>query len=504
MKAVVPTPRSRGHRRAGKELVDPFQYGSCVVKRGTAFIPVVVACAFFMENFDGTVITTALPAMAASLHADPVALSVAVTAYLVSLAVFIPVSGWLADRFGASITFRAAIFVFTIASVCCALAANVTALVAARALQGMGGAMMLPVGRLIILRTFDRAQFVRAMSFVTTPALIGPMLGPPVGGFITTFLSWRWIFFLNVPIGVLGIVLAWLWIGNDHEDEARPFDGVGFALTGISVTSVMVAFDSVVRGDGGWTTRVLFAGGVAFGIAAFVHARRATWPIVDVSLLHVRTFAASMGPGNLFRASMFATPFLLPLLLQVGLGMSAFESGSLTLAAAAGALTMKAAAPYLLRRFGFRTVLTGNGILTGLSTLAIATFGNATHIVLMVVVILLFGTGRSLQLSALNSFTFASVPAPKMSAATSFSAMLQQLAAGIGIAASAFLVHAIIAVRHAPVTAIDASDIRFAIVITAIVAIAASVAFLRIDPASGDDITGHDATPRRVLSPRAL
>ena len=489
---------------AAQELAVRLRYGTSVARRGAAFIPIVVACAFFMENFDGTVITTALPAMALSLHADPVTLSTAVTAYLVSLAVFIPVSGWLADRFGASITFRAAILVFTIASVLCGLAAGVPELVAARCLQGAGGAMMLPVGRLIVLRSFERSEFVRAMSLVTTPALIGPVLGPPIGGFITTFLSWRWIFFLNVPIGILGIVLAWLWIGNEREDEARPFDVVGFALTGIGVATIMYAFDSIVRGDGGMLTRALFVCGVAFGSAAFVHARRATWPIVDVSLFRLRTFAASMGPGNIFRASMFATPFLLPLLLQVGLGMSAFESGLLTLSAAAGALTMKAATPYFLRRFGFRTVLAANGIFTGLCTLAIATFGNTTPVALIVGVVLLFGTGRSLQLSTLNSFTFANVPAQKMSAATSFSAMLQQLAAGIGVAASAFLIHAIIAFRHVPATELDASDIRWAIVVTASVAIIASVAFVRIDRAAGADVTGHHAKPRRVPSPRAL
>jgi EmrB/QacA subfamily drug resistance transporter len=475
-----------------------------MANRGAALIPIVVACAFFMENFDGTVITTALPAMALSLHANPITLSTAVTAYLVSLAVFIPVSGWLADRFGASITFRAAILVFTIASVCCGLAANVSELVIARGLQGLGGAMMLPVGRLIILRTYDRAHFVQAMSFVTTPALIGPLLGPPVGGFITTFLSWRWIFFLNVPIGVLGIVLAWIWIGNERDDDARPFDLAGFALTGIAVAGVMSAFDLVVRGNTGVSTQTLALGGAAFGIAAVVHARRTAWPIVDVALLRLRTFGASMGPGNIFRAAMFATPFLLPLLLQVGLGMSAFESGLLTLSAAAGALTMKAATPRLLRRFGFRTVLAGNGVLTAMCTLAIATFGAHTPVALIAGVALLFGTGRSLQLSTLNAFTFADVPAEKMSAATSFSAMLQQLAGGIGIAASALLVQTFVELRHAPIAALDAGDIRAAIATTAGVAMLASLAFLRVDPAAGADLTGHAARPRRVPSPRAL
>ena len=265
----------------------------------------------------------------------------------------------------------------------------------------------------------------------------------------------------------------------------------------------MFAFDSVVRGDGGWTTRVLVVVGAGFGVAAYVHARRATWPLVDVTLLRLRTFAASMGPGSLFRASMFATPFLLPLLLQVGLGMSAFESGLLTLSAAAGALGMKAATPYFLKRFGFRAVLAVNGMLTGVFTLGIATFGGSTSLAVIVAVVLLFGTGRSLEFSAMNSFTFVDVPAEKLSAASSLSAMLQQLAAGVGIAASAALVHLIVAFRGAPVAAVDAADIRWAIVVTALLAIAASATFLRVDPAAGSDVTGHDATPQRVLSPRA-
>jgi EmrB/QacA subfamily drug resistance transporter len=444
-----------------------------------------------MENLDGTVITTALPAMARSLHSDPVTLSIAVTAYLVSLAVFIPVSGWIADRYGASVTFRGAILIFTIASVCCGLAANVPELIASRCLQGMGGAMMLPVGRLIILRNFERSQFVQAMSFVTTPALIGPVLGPPVGGFITTFLSWRWIFFLNVPIGVLGIVLAGLYISNVREEEARPFDGLGFAFTGIAVAAAMSALDLVVRGNSGLSAELLFAAGVVFGTFAILHAKRAAWPLVDLSLFKLRTFAMSMGPGNIFRATVFAIPFLLPLLLQVGFGMSAFVSGLLTLSAAAGALLMKSWTPRILRRYGFRNVLTANGVLTGLVTLALAGFSRSTPVALIVAVVLLFGTGRSLQLSVLNAFSFAGIEPNKMSAATSLSAMLQQLAGALGIAASALLVHEIIAFRGASVTQLDAVDIRFAIAAAAIVSVLAGLAFLRLNPTSGTDISGH-------------
>jgi EmrB/QacA subfamily drug resistance transporter len=460
-------------------------------KHGAAIIPVVVAFAFFMENFDGTVITTALPAMSRSLHSNPVALSTGVTAYLVSLAVFIPVSGWIADRYGASSTFRAAILLFTIASVFCGFAHNVEQLVLARCLQGMGGAMMLPVGRLIILRNFDRTEFIRAMSLVTTPALIGPVLGPPIGGFITTFLDWRWIFFLNVPIGIAGIVLAWIYIDDAHEEDRRPFDLLGFILTGGAVAALMSSSDLVVRGEGGTPTRVLFGLSLVLGAAAIVHAKRFAWPLVDLSLFHLRTFATSMGPGSFFRATVFATPFLLPLLLQVGFGMSAFESGLLTIGAAAGALTMKAWTPRILRRYGFRTVLTVNGVLTGMTILALAACTNATPLAAIVAIILFFGTGRSLQLSALNAFAFAGVPPRQMSAATSFSGMLQQLAGGLGIAASALLMREFVTSRGVQAAALDATDVRYAILATAIVAILAALAFLTLDGDSGAELSGH-------------
>jgi EmrB/QacA subfamily drug resistance transporter len=463
--------------------------------RLSSAIPFVVACAFFMENFDATVITTALPAMARSLRADPVTLSVAVTAYLVSLAVFIPVSGWLSDRYGTSRTFRAAIVVFTGASVCCGLATSLPALVAARALQGMGGAMMVPVGRLIILRSFSRAEFVRAMAAVTTPALIGPALGPPVGGFITTYLSWRWIFFLNVPIGVLGIVLASLWIENIREEEVPPFDWRGFVLTGVAVGLLMTALDVVVRGGANAGTIALFGAAAGFAVAAVAHARRVASPLVDVSLMRLRTFAASMGPGLLFRAAAFATPFLLPLLFQVGFGLTAFVSGLLTFSAAAGALVMKAWVPRILRRYGFRTALTATGVVTGLMTLALAAFDRSTAVAWIVAAVTAYGFGRSLELSALNAFTFADVPPEKMSAATSFSGMLQQLSAGIGIAASALLLRLVVTLRGASLASLDARDIRHAIVVVALVSLTAGFCFLRLDRTAGLELSGHRRIP---------
>ncbi len=466
--------------------------------RAQTVVPIVVACAFFMENFDGTVIATALPAIARSLHSEPVSLSIAMTAYLVSLAVFIPVSGWLADRYGTSTTFRAAIVVFTLASVFCGLATSLPQLVVARVVQGMGGAMMLPVGRLIILRSFDRSQFVQAMSYVTTPALIGPVFGPPVGGFLTTYLSWRWIFFINVPIGILGIVLATMWVKNTQREAARPFDVLGFALTGIGVAALMGALDVLVRDAGAVLAAALLVVGVAFACAAIVHARRFPWPLIDLSLFRLQPFASSMGPGCVFRAVAFALPFLLPLLFQIGFGITAFVSGLMTCSAAGGALMMKAWAPRILRCYGFRAVLATNGVLTGSCAMAIAAFDTATAVVIIVLIVLAvlaFGFGRSLQLSALNAFTFAGVPTEQMSAATSLSGMLQQLAAATGIGASALLLRGAVAFRGAPIGTLDALDIRRTIAVTALVSIAAGIAFLRLDRESGVDISGHRRIP---------
>src|SRR5215831_6999436 len=290
-------------------------------------LPLIVACALFIENMDSTVLSTSLPAIATDLMTDPIALKLALTAYLLSLAVFIPVSGWVADRFGARTTFMTAIAVFLLGSIGCAASGSLGTLVAARFVQGMGGAMMVPVGRLVLLRTVPKSELVQALSWLTIPALVGPVVGPPLGGFITTYFHWRWIFLVNLPIGVLGIALAQRFI-PDIRESPPPLDWVGFALFGY-----------------------------------VVHARRRRHPLLDLGLFELATYRAGVVGGSLFRIGVGASPFLLPLMLQLGFGLSPVQSGFLTFVSAMSAMFMKTLAARILNRLGFRRVLIVNGVI---------------------------------------------------------------------------------------------------------------------------------------------
>src|SRR3989454_1870128 len=296
--------------------------------RRDRLVPLIVAIALFMENMDSTVIATSLPAIAADIGTSPLALRLAVTCYIFSLAIFIPASGWTADRFGARTVFRAAIGVFVLGSIGCALATSLTGFVVARIVQGIGGAMMTPVGRLVLVRSIDRRALVGAMVWVTMPALVGPVIGPPLGGFITTYFSWHWIFLINVPIGLIGIVLVTRFIENIRAEAHEPFDVPGLVLAGVGVGGL--AFGLSVLGldylPWGFVGALIAVGAVA-SAAYVVHARRTPAPVLDLSLLSVPTFRASIVGGFLFRVGVGGMPFLLPLLLQVGFKLSPFQSG---------------------------------------------------------------------------------------------------------------------------------------------------------------------------------
>src|SRR5476649_1243281 len=315
-------------------------------------LPLIVACALFMENLDSTVVATALPAIARSLGQSPLTLNVAMTCYLLSLAVFIPASGWLADRFGARDVFAAAIAVFTISSLLCGIAQNLPEMIAARVLQGLGGAMMTPVGRLVLLRTVPKHQLVQALSYVTIPALVGPAIGPLVGGFIATYSSWRWIFYINLPIGILGIVLALRLIPNVRQPNTGPADIRGLLLSGFGLGAMAIGLDNVGRWALPGSVEIATIA-VSMGYLWFFarHARRSPNPAIDLTLLELPTFRASILGGGLFRISIGGIPFLLPLMFQISFGLTPFQSGSLTFAAALGALFMKVVAPPIVRRF---------------------------------------------------------------------------------------------------------------------------------------------------------
>src|ERR1700726_1041577 len=367
-------------------------------------ISILVATAFFMENLDGTVIATALPQMGKSFQVSPVDLNIGMTAYLLMLAVFIPISGWVADRIGARTVFVSAIAIFTASSILCGLSNGIVTFTAARIIQGIGGAMMVPVGRLVVLRTTEKHNLIHSITYITWPGLVAPVVGPPVGGFITTYASWHWIFFLNVPLGVIGIILAFLWITNSKVDQLKPFDWTGFALSSTACTTFMYGLELVGRQDPPWRTTSLFlASGLTLGTLGVVHFRRSSAPLIDLASLKIKTFAITISGGSLFRIAISVSPFLLPLMFQVGFGLSAFRSGLLMLGLFAGNLGMKTVTTPMLKRFGFRNILIVNGILTALVILGCAALSPQTPRSAIIFVLFLNGLCRSMQFTSLST-----------------------------------------------------------------------------------------------------
>ncbi|HEY6417796.1 MAG TPA: MFS transporter [Candidatus Binataceae bacterium] len=452
--------------------------------------PIIVGCALFMEMLDATVIATALPAMAKSLGEDPIKLNLAITSYLLSLAVFIPISGWMADRFGARTVFRSAIVIFTIGSVCCGMANSLPELVAARILQGFGGAMMVPVGRLIVLKTVAKADLVTAMSYLTVPAVLGPVVGPPLGGFIVTYYSWRWIFFINVPIGLIGITLVTLHIENIREDEVGPLDLRGFLLTGLGLAGLVFGFESIGRGviPASIIMCVMVAGAMCMGFY-ILHARRISYPIIDLGLIKIPTFRAATLGGGLYRMGIGALPFLLAMLLQVVFGLSPFASGLLTFTSAAGALFMKVTATPIIRRLGFRRVLIGNGDLSAFIMMSYALFRPSTPHTIIVIALLSGGFFRSLQFTALGTLAYADVPNSLMSSASSLSSMAQQLFLSLGVATGALLLHVSLGARGA--ASLSSHDFTPAFVAMGLLALASSLLFLPLEHHAGDEVSGR-------------
>jgi EmrB/QacA subfamily drug resistance transporter len=402
--------------------------------RGLSPAALLVAGAFFMEFLDGTVIATALPDMAKSFGVQAVDLNIGISAYLITLAVLIPASGWIADRFGARKVFAVALAIFTLASVFCGLSTTVDQFVAMRVLQGMGGALMVPVGRLAVLRTTPKHQLITAIATLTWPALVAPIIGPPLGGFITSYADWRWIFFINVPLGIVAIILALRIIPDLHDDERRPFDTPGFIATTIAMVSLVYAMESMgAQHSQGLLTLALLVVGAVTLIYALRHFQRAQWPMIRLDAMQVPTFRVTMYGGSLFRASISAVPFLLPLMFQVGFGMDAFHSGLLVLAVFVGNLTIKPATTPLIRRLGFRKLLLINGALNVLSLLACAFISPQTPIWLIMLILYLGGVFRSIQFTAVSTLAFADVPSAQMSYANTLFSTATQLAVGLGI-----------------------------------------------------------------------
>jgi EmrB/QacA subfamily drug resistance transporter len=404
-------------------------------------VPLIVACAMFMENMDSTVITTSLPAIAHYLGESPVVMKIALTAYVVGLGVFIPICGWMADRFGARRIFSSAIFIFMLGSLLCATLHSLAGFVAARFVQGIGGAMMVPVGRIVIFRTIPKNELIRAIGYLTIPALLGPVVGPPLGGFITTYFNWRWIFLINIPIGCIGLLLSMRYLGNWRDEDCGRLDVKGFILSGVGSALAMLGF--ALLGSElvpVWLIVAMCATGSLMLYAYWRHAHTCSQPLLDIELLSIPTLRASVLGGSLFRIGLGAVPFLLPLSLQEGLGRSPFAAGLVTCASALGSITMKTLAGPVLQRFGYRAVMTYNAILCGLVLAGYGLFGAGTPLWLMLTVVLLGGLFPSLQFTSLNTIAYADVSENLVSRVTSLASVVQQLSLGMGVTIAGIVV----------------------------------------------------------------
>ncbi len=462
-------------------------------QRRTRLVALIVACALFMSNIDSTVIATALPTMARDFDADPVRMNVALTSYLLSLAICIPASGWMADRFGPRTVFRAAIVVFTLGSVLCGRADSLPFLVGARILQGAGGAMMVPVGRLVLLRTAKKSELVAAMAWLSAPALIGPIIGPPLGGFIVTYLSWRWVFDINVPIGLMGVVLVTLYVPNIQEAARAKLDGRGLLLSGIAMAGLLVGLETVGRGMvPTWVSGVLLAVGLFAALSYWWHATRHPAPLLDFTLFRIPTFMVSVLAGTLFRVGVGAVPFLLPLMLQLGFGKSAAESGLVTFASSAGAIVMKPAAMIALRRFGFRDTLLVNTVISALLLAICAAFRPTWPAAWIYLALLAGGFFRSLQFTAYNAIAYADIPRERMSAATSLYSTIQQVSLTTGVSVGAGVLELSMAVGgHAnPLL----PDFSAGFVVIGLISALAAPCTLLMPRNAAEEMSGHHST----------
>jgi EmrB/QacA subfamily drug resistance transporter len=441
-----------------------------------ALIPLVVAFGFLMEQLDSTIIVTAIPDMAASLQTTPIRLNLAITCYVLSLAVFIPISGWIADRFGMRNVICVAFAIFTLSSAVCGLSGGIVMLVATRVVQGIGGAMMTPVGRLILLRAYPKDQLVRAMTFVSIPALVGPTIGPLLGGVITTYASWRWIFYVNIPFGLAAIVVSWLAVDNQRGATPARFDFIGFVIVGVALGLLQLFIETVGRGDIGAVV-LLFAR----------YARRRSNPVLDLSLFKLRTFRVGSLAGGLSRIGINAPTFLLPLLLQVGFGFSPVQSGSLTFAFSVGALAIRTMSTRLLRFFGYRRLLLGNAVLSALLIGSFILLRADTSRWLMLTDILVFGVVRSIQFNAVQTLSYSEMPRLRLSQSTSLGSVVQQLSMGLGVSLSA----TVLGIAAGPGGHPSIFDFRLVFGLIALLPLASLPGFLTLHPNDGREVSGY-------------
>jgi EmrB/QacA subfamily drug resistance transporter len=460
------------------------------ISRGLALL---VAGGMFMEILDGTVIAPAAPHIAADLGVAAVDINVAITAYVLTLAVLIPVSGWLADRFGARRVFLTAVAIFTLASIGCAAAVDLTTLTATRVVQGMGGALMVPVGRLVVLRTTAKTELVKAIAYLTWPALIAPVIAPALGGILSTYASWRWIFLINVPLGLAGLVLGRRLVPDVRADRPDPLDRSGFTLTALGVAALVIGMEALGRQVVDVTAAVIALALAAVLLScAVIRLLRARTPLLDLRILKIATYRVTAAGGSVFRAVITAIPFLLALFLQLGLGWSAAQAGVVVIALFFGNVAIKPVTTPLMRRFGIRTVMVGAIVASGACLVGMALVTGATPLPLLVALLVASGVFRSVGFTAYNSVAFADVDHDNMTHASTLNSTLQELGAGIGVAVAALFVRLGDPLGGAVgLAATPDTPYRIAFVLLAVLLLPPLLEGALLDRAAGDTVTGH-------------
>jgi EmrB/QacA subfamily drug resistance transporter len=460
-----------------------------------------VAVAFFMQSLDTTILNTAVPNIARALQVAPLSMKAVLASYTLSLAVFIPVSGWMANRFGTRRVFAGAIGLFALGSLLCGLSRNIHWLVAFRVLQGCGGAMMVPVGRLTLVRALPKSQLVRAMSFVAVPALIGPMLGPVAGGLITHYLHWSVIFFINVPIGLVGLYLVYRYLPDFREDQTPPLDLPGLVLfsSGIALLSYVLE----VFGEHRLSVAAVLALLALSALLLAAYGLRATHtahPLLQLGLFRIRTFRAAVSGSFFTRIGISGIPFLLPLLYQVGLGYNAIQSGLLMMPQALAAMSLKMTVPAILARFGYRTVLVSNTVLLGLLIMLFATIGIATPAWLIVVLSFTYGFFQSLQFTSMNTLVYADVSAQATAGASTIASTAQQLSMSFGVATASLVAALFLPDRFHTNATEMIHGVHNAFLVLAGGTIASTAVFGGLKPTDGSAISQHRADQPRDLS----